>query len=131
MRVSREEIPGVLRGTLEQKTEVLFAYLFGSFADETTFRDLDVGIFIADLRQIENTLTYTLDLSGELERRTGYPVDVILMNTAPDHLIYSIAKGMVLVDRDENFRVDWIAQAWKRYLDVKPKRRQAIIDMMT
>lgn len=99
--------------------------------EEERFRDVDVGVYVPDPSIVEDGFTYAFDLSGELERKIGCPVDVLLMNTAPDHLIHSIAKGMVLVDRDEDFRLEWLGCSWKRYLDIQPKRRQALIDMMT
>jgi hypothetical protein len=131
MKRSKEDIITALRTTLEGRSEILFAYVFGSFTEESKFRDLDVGVFLTDPARVADGLTYTIRLSGELEKKTGYPVDVILMNSAPDHLTHSISKGKVLVDRDEEFRIDWIVRSWKRYFDIQPKRRQAIADMFT
>ena len=131
MKRSREEVIAVLHEALGQRSEILFAYVFGSFTEESKFRDLDIGVFVTDPAAIADSLTYTIRLSGELEGKTGYTVDVILMNVAPDHLIHWIAKGKILVDRNEDLRIDWIGRSWKRYLDIKPKRQSAIIDMMT
>jgi len=121
----------VLKAELEQRLEILFAYVFGSFTEEETFRDLDVGVFVRDEQVLQDWLTYIIRRSLALERATGYEVDVVLMNKAPDHLIHSVSKGEVLVDRDEDFRTDWILRSWKRYLDIQPKCRQALIDMFT
>ena len=129
VKLSREEIIGALRGTLERRPEILFAYVFGSFLDEGKFRDLDVGVFVTDPAPVADSLMYTIRLSGELEGKTGYAVDVILMNLAPDHLIHSISKGKLLVNRGENFRDEFIAAAWSRYLDFKPLRQQAVADL--
>ncbi len=128
MKRSREEITAALRSTLEGRPEILFAYVFGSFTEGESFRDLDIGVYVTDPVSVADSLMYTIRLSGELEGKTGSPVDVILMNSAPDHLIHSISKGNVLVDRDENFRDDFIAAAWSRYLDFKPLRQQAVAD---
>ncbi|MER3523024.1 MAG: hypothetical protein C4326_02910 [Ignavibacteria bacterium] len=130
MKRSREEILLTLKETLAQRPEILFAYLFGSFVEEEKFRDLDVDVYVHEAVAVPDSFEYAVRLAGELGLKMGYPVDVILMNTAPDHLIYSISKGTVLVDRDEDFRVDWLINAWNRYFDIQPKRRQAIVDML-
>jgi hypothetical protein len=129
MKLSSEDIIAALHGTLEPRSEILFAYIFGSFIEESKFRDLDVGVFVTDPALVAENITYTIRLSLELEERTGYPVDVILMNSAPDHLIHSISKGMLVVNRDETFREDFIAAAWSRYIDFRPMRRQAVADL--
>ncbi len=119
----------VLRAMLEGRTEILFAYVFGSFVEESKFRDLDIGVFVSDSALVADGLNYSLRLSGDLENKTGYAVDVILMNTAPDHLIHSISKGVVLVNRDETCREEFIAAAWSRYMDFWPIRHQALADL--
>lgn len=129
MKRSREDIIAALRETLERRDEILFAYVFGSFVEESKFRDLDVGVFVTDPAPVAENFTYTIRLSLELEKRTGYPVDAILMNSAPDHLIHSISKGMLVVNGDETFREEFIAAAWSRYIDFRPMRRQAVADL--
>ena len=131
MRLSKEKILPAIRTALEARREILFAYVFGSLVEGEKFRDLDVAVYLSDPEFVKENIDYTIPLSGKLESLTGYSVDVILMNTAPDHLIHSISKGIVLVDRDEEFRVDWVVHSWKRYFDIQPKRRQAIVDMLT
>ncbi len=129
MKLSKEEIVPVVREMLEGRAEILFAYFFGSFVEETKFRDLDIGVFVTEPALVADGLNYSLRLSGDLENKTGYAVDVILMNSAPDHLIHSISKGAVLVNRNETCREEFFASSWSRYMDFRPIRHQALADL--
>ena len=129
MKLTKKNITPVLTVELERRPEILFAYVFGSFAEAESFRDIDIGVYVRDSQPVADSLMYTIHLSLDSERKTGYPVDVVLMNTAPDHLIHSISKGIVFVDRDEEFRTEWLLRAWSRYFDYQPSRRQAVADL--
>jgi predicted nucleotidyltransferase len=130
-KLSKDEILSVLRAELEQRPEILFAYLFGSFVEEEKFRDLDVAVFLQDEQLLKDWLTYMIDLSSDLQKETGCAVDVVVMNVSPNHLIHSIAKGMVLIDRDEQFRSEWIERLLSRYFDDQPTRRRSVAELFT
>jgi hypothetical protein len=51
------------------------------------------------------------------------------MNNAPDHLMHSIAKGVVLINRDEQYRSEWIERSLSRYFDDLPIRRRAVAEL--
>ena len=127
----RDKTTSVISQYLAARPEILFAYLFGSVLESDSFHDIDVAVYVRDARGIGDSLDYTLKMSLELERMLGFPVDIVLMNSAPDHLIHSISKGRVLVNRDDDVRVDFITSSWSRYFDVQGKRRQAIADMLS
>ena len=131
MRLSKEKILPAIRTALEARREILFAYVFGALVEGEKFRDLDVAVYLSDPEFVKENIDYTIPLSGKLESLTGYSVDVILMNTAPDHLIHSISKGIVLVDRDEDFRSEWIERSLIRYLDYQPTRRRTVAELFT
>lgn len=131
MKLSKEQIVLRLKEELQKRPEVLFVYLFGSFVEEEEFRDVDVALYVRKGSIPDDGMWYSIRLSLDLERAIGYSVDVILMNSAPDHLIHRISKGRVLVDVDEDFRTDFITAAWKRYFDIQPKRLQALRDILS
>ncbi len=131
MRGTKEEVTRLLTEHLSGRQEIVFAYLFGSIVESEAFRDVDVGIYVGDMKAISDELGYALKLSGELEQLLGCRVDVILMNTAPDHLIHSISKGKLVLNRDDDLRVDFVSSSWSRYFDIQPKRIQAIRDMLS
>ena len=114
---------------LSRRPEVLFAYLFWSVTESDAFRDVDLGVYVDET--IADRFGYAFRMSGDLESLLGSRVDVICMNTAPDHMIHSISKGRVLINRDDDVRVDFITRSWSRYFDVQPRRLQAINDMLS
>ena len=127
----RDNITPVLSQYLAARPEILFAYLFGSVVESDSFHDIDVAVYVRDALGIGDSLDYALKMSVELERMLGISVDIVLMNMAADHLIHSISKGRVLVNHDDDARVDFITSSWSRYFDVQGKRRQAIVDMLS
>ena len=43
----REEVLKVIRDILAGEPKVLFAYLYGSFLEDRSFHDIDVGVYLA------------------------------------------------------------------------------------
>ena len=129
--LSREQIVVKVKEELQKRSEIVFAYLFGSFVDEQEFRDVDVALYVRKGSIPDDGVWYSIRLSLDLEKAIGHSVDVIIMNTAPDHLIHRISKGQVLLDRDEDLRTDFVTAAWKRYFDIQPKRLQALRDILS
>jgi predicted nucleotidyltransferase len=120
---TNDQILSILRAELEKHNEILFAYVFGSVIDSASFKDVDVGVYVADADRLADGFGYAFAMSGELERLIGYRVDVILMNAAPDHLIHSISNGKLILNRDDDRRVVFITASWSRYFDVQVMRR--------
>ncbi|MDP8227790.1 nucleotidyltransferase domain-containing protein [bacterium] len=123
--MNKKEINNSIQRILKERTEIDFAYLFGSFIEEELYNDIDIGIFIKT--EVFKTFagsdfSYAIKLALQIEKVIKKSVDIIIMNNAPDHLIYYISKGKAIVNRDDNFRVDFITQAWTRYFDFKFQR---------
>lgn len=120
---SKADIEQQLRGKLQEHREILFAYLFGSFVEDDRFRDVDVAVYLEPEAYAGNEL-YGIRFGNELEEVVQMPVDAVVLNAAPDHFIYEASKGKLLLDRDEDWRVEFLIQAWKRYFEIRPKRRE-------
>ena len=107
-----------------EKTPVLFAYLYGSYAKKLphAFSDLDVGIFVEGL-DAGACLDLELALSLRIDEILGHVVqsDVRVLN----HLPLAV-KGRILADseliysRDENKRIEFETQVRKAYFDFLP-----------
>jgi predicted nucleotidyltransferase len=110
--MKRNKIKKIIRDFFQNKEDIVFVYLFGSFVDEEKFNDIDLALY-------SKRKTDTIKLAFELEKLTGIRFDIIDIKTAPDHLVHSISKGEVIIDNDEDFRIDFITTAWSRYLDFK------------
>jgi len=121
--MTKEKIQSILTRELESRPEIIFAYLFGSFVDGERFRDVDVAVYLRENYVTEDSLTYSIRLSLLLERLIGYQVDVITLNTSPDHLVHHVTKGEVIVNRDDALRTSFVTRAWSRYFDIQVKRR--------
>ena len=115
--------------TLLDREEIIFAYLFGSFISSNFFNDMDIAIYLKDDSPYLTDRWYDIKLSLELERYIGIPVDIIIINRAPDHLIHDISRAIVIIDKDEDFRIDFMTKAWKRNQDFRVKREQFLKEM--
>ena len=62
-------------------SDVVFAYLHGSFLDGARFHDVDVGVYL--IGPSEKHARRALDLSDRLSSEVGLPVDVRPLNDAP------------------------------------------------
>lgn len=125
-KLPRNEILSLLEERLARRGEIIFAYVFGLLSQGDEFNDIDVAVYLSDEGRLTTDRWYDIRLALELETATGYSVDVVLLNRAPDHLIHEISKGRVIKDCDEEFRIDFITRAWSRYFDFQPKRREYI-----
>jgi len=128
--MAKDEILNALRAQLEKQSEILFAYVFGSFLESDRYNDVDVAIFLEDGNLMRNDRWYDIRLASELEKAAGVAVDLVILNTAPDHLIHRISSGKVIVDKDPEGRVEFIVNAWKRYFDFRPKREAYLAELL-
>lgn len=127
---SKPEIISILEEELKTHSEIIFAYIFGSFIESENFNDIDIAIYINKEVHFDNPTGHEIQLSYNLQKKIGKPVDIILLNTAPDHLIHHISKGKLILDRYEDIRLDFILPAWKRYFDFKEKRKEFIKEIL-
>lgn len=119
----REIVPGIF-----EKTPVLFAYLYGSYAKglSHSFSDLDVGVFVDDL-DTRASLNLELSLSLCIDEALDHIVqsEVRILN----HLPLAV-KGRILIDaeliycRDERSRVEFETRVRKAYFDFLPVIQQ-------
>lgn len=114
----------LVQSILEPRSEIIFAYIFGSAVKSEKPHDIDVAVYLDDPAILRQYPLYDIRLSNELEARLGMSVDVVIINTAPDHLIYEISKGKVIINKDDDFRTDFITLSWKKYFEMAPKRRE-------
>ena len=108
---------------LEARQDVVFAYLFGSFVREQSFRDVDVAVFLDP--PPNSPLLAELQLEEALSQVVQVPVDVRVLNQAPVGFLYQVFKeGKCLVDRDPDRRVDFVCWVFRAYFDIARFRRE-------
>jgi predicted nucleotidyltransferase len=141
--VERDAVVGALREFLQAQSDVVFAYLHGSFAAKRAFRDVDVAVYLGPPRSLEEGGEHAglraMALGAEAEaalrrvlEREPPPVDVRALNQAPLGFCYQALRGgSLLVSGDEAFRVEWAARIVWQYLDLKPLRERALKEAMS
>jgi predicted nucleotidyltransferase len=106
--------------TLQNRPSVIFAYLFGSkvkgYANDKS--DWDIAVYFAE--PIEKVGEWpAFELEAELSRALGATVQVTVLNNSPAPLFgFEIVKdGVLLIDRDENLRMDFENRTLRHYHD--------------
>ncbi|MEW6399037.1 MAG: nucleotidyltransferase domain-containing protein [Bacillota bacterium] len=131
---TRATIKRVLRQALARRPEVLFAYLFGSFAERLPFRDIDIAVWIDPAVGPEDLeyrpWRYEATLEAGLTPLVGIPVDVTLLSPAPIPLRYHATRGELLFSRDETKRCTFLEETWRDYFDMEPHMRQFLHDIL-
>lgn len=127
-----EEACRKLKESFENREEIIFAYLHGSFIELKKFRDIDIAVYINEsLVPHDEALEYALKISSLTELETGIsPLDIKILNYASIGFRYYATKGILLFAKDEDKRTDFLEDTWKRYFDLLPKRRQIIVDLL-
>lgn len=110
---TRQRIVEDLNGRLSSIKGLVFAYLHGSFAEGGNFRDIDIAIYTSfPARELE----FESDLSYELTEKTGYPVEIKVINKAPVAFQMAVLrKGRVLFSTSDEIRTDFIENAGRRF----------------
>jgi len=110
---------------LEKHTDILFGYAFGSFVEAGAFRDLDIAIFLSPDRVPKKAYTFEFSVETELKRAMDqdFPVDVRILNSAALSFQYHAIRGILLLDRDPDRRIEFVTGVISRYLDIQPMLR--------
>ena len=123
----RDRIRRTLIRVLEAEPDLEFAWLHGSFLSADEFHDIDVGVYLdatTDLR-----IRRGLDLAVRLDRETGFPIDVRVLNDAPVTFLFHVFReGSLLLCRNDEGLADLMERTVREYLDIAPLLRRATIE---
>ena len=112
----------IIKKVLTQDERVVFAYIYGSFVKEQSFRDIDLGIYVKNPE--ENPFLISSDLKTQLSRvgkkenidLTADQFDVQIINHAPFTFLRRVFKeGILLIDRDPELRTDLVEYVSSKY----------------
>lgn len=107
----RQKIAEKIKQILFADKEVVFAYIFGSFINSPSFRDIDVGIHLKNISK-EEVFEREVRMSKKISDECGLPIDFIdakVINFAPSHFLNNIfKKGTILFSRDNKFLTEMI-----------------------
>ena len=121
--MDKQKVVNCLKEFFSEKKDIRVVYLFGSFAREEhdSISDVDVGIVGAEELPILRLARFTEELKEKLDRE----VDVVDLRDKGFRFVHNILKDAeVIVNKDEELRVDFESYILVRYLDMKPFYRK-------
>ncbi len=127
----RTELKRIIAETLAARDDIGFAYLFGSFVDgREAFRDIDLGVWF---RQGDRSSHFQegIELSVQLTKKTTIPVDVRPLNEAPVTFVYTVLKGELIDNSDDDLRCRVTERTLREYLDMQPLLERAMREVWT
>ncbi len=121
-REKREEVLSAVSEVLGDRCDLVFAYAFGSFLEDLPFRDLDLVVYVHPGALSSIPFFFEDALAQEIRSRLTlpFPVDVRVLNGSPLPFQFHALRGRLMVDRDEEARMEWLCRVVARYLDMKP-----------
>jgi predicted nucleotidyltransferase len=116
----KENIIESLKVCLKNRSDLIFAYLHGSFFTEDRFKDIDIAVYLDPLPPslLEAELELEAKLSNVVKR---YPVDIRILNNASLSFRYNVIKnGQPIVVNNDNIRSDFVEATLSYYFDFSP-----------
>ena len=108
----RQRIAESVRSLLAPSEDIVFAYIYGSFARGEPVRDLDVALYTTE----DKDFLFAIDVAALLRRATDFEVDVTVMHHAPVALQFTILRdGLLLFSKDEALRTALIEKVSRQY----------------
>ncbi len=114
---------GNIKEVLEEEPEVLFAYLFGSYAKgiHKEDSDIDIAIYLKDEAILERDPLYPSRLAIKLERAQKRTLDVRVLNGSTLRFKSQVLRyGKLLFSKDEKKRIEFETSSLAQYYDYKP-----------
>lgn len=115
-----------VRSALDGLPGIAAVYLFGSAARDELGADSDIDIGVLFDSPPPSTLEgQPLDLEGDLERRLGRVVQLVVLNRAPvDLAIRVLRTGQLIVDHNRSARIAFEVRTRNEAFDLEPILRQ-------
>jgi hypothetical protein len=130
-QTQREQLTQKLKDQLEQRQEIIFSYLYGSFVEGEYFRDIDVAVYVDEqIVPEDKALEYTFKLADILESETKLPVDVRALNYTTLGFKYHVTTGKVLTCQDDDLRAYVVGKIWTLYFDQLPTVKRFLKEMV-
>lgn len=131
------ELTSRLKGVLDQRPDVIVAYLFGSAArgELRPSSDIDVAVLMAEA-EAQRSERLTLQsiqpgLQADLQEAARRSVDLVVLNHASPDLVHRVLRDSVLlIERDRSARIRFEVQSRNDYFDVLPfliRYREAVL----
>lgn len=123
--ISCDNIKEIIEPILRERSEVIVAYLYGSFLDSLNYNDIDIGLLLDDKFTVK--LLYKEKIERIIEEKirkitkTYIPIDIQIINNKSLSFVFSLLrKRRILYCKDDNRRADFEARNMKEYIDFRP-----------
>ncbi len=117
-----------IRQALAYEPAVRTAFLYGSFARGEPFRDVDIGLEMAEPFGLLDVAAVS-DRLWEATGRPTFDLDVVPLNDAPPAFRVEVeAKGILLVEAESDAALEFAVRARAEWLDLQESRRIAALD---
>lgn len=120
-KAERDAITSIISEVLHNDNRVIFSYLYGSFITGNFFNDIDIFVFI---RKGEDQHACSVSIKEKLfctVNKAGFGVAVddfdvrVINDSTYDFTINLLCDGILIVDKDPEFRKDYIEYVSNEY----------------
>ncbi len=121
--MKRKVLIQALKKILKRDREILFAYLYGSYAVNVVHPDSDIDIAVyLEPSGIKNYVKKQEELATTLITELHNDnIDLRILNTLPFLLKYKVLKeGMPILIKDESARVEFETVTMNRFFELRP-----------
>ncbi len=136
--MKKAAIKNRIKQVLEDRDEVLFAYIHGSILYSDNPKDIDLAVFLNPEKYDklahsgEQSIGFAIPLEIEIEMHLNQKVDLQILNKAPLSFRHNvITHGDVIIDKDSELRCDFEYLSRVEYFDFRPKREMYLREVMT
>ncbi|MCC3145621.1 nucleotidyltransferase domain-containing protein [Halanaerobium sp. Z-7514] len=113
-----------IKEILSNRKEIIFAYLFGSFAEnkENPLSDIDLAIYIDQNKKPQSgVFGYRSELIVELQAAVNRDIDLVILNNITAAFAHDILKnGVLLINKSAQKRNRFHEKTMREYLDFLP-----------
>lgn len=106
-----------------QKSRIDFAYLFGSFAGSTQYRDIDLGVYAEPPLQLMELGGLQTQLTNAVSAIVNCTIDLIQLNGIPDknpEFAYRVVtQGKLIINRRPDLHTRYKRTAFLYYFDTE------------
>lgn len=115
----------ILQDALASEREILFAYLFGSYAsgEQTPMSDIDVAVYPTSKLTLDARLGVIQRL-GKKTQRDNLDVTFLDRLSNLDLRETILARGILLADKDVDAREEFEVRAQHEYFDFNEQRKR-------
>lgn len=104
-----------LRRLLEERPEICFGYVHGSFLTSSSYNDVDVALYLVPAPG--EPFDYEMQVSVELTRALRFPIDVHVLNDARLGFQHQSLRGQLILTRDPVFLTTFIERVAGQYME--------------